>query len=56
MPNPVAQKPGLRTWEKVYWAVFVGAIGMLLFNRASGADEAQPDFEVQRRRRHEAAR
>lgn len=51
------QSKGLRTWEKWYWGIFAGAVGVFLFNRIGGpAEEAEPDWELLRRRRHEAAR
>jgi len=50
------ERAGLKTWEKLYWGVFVGAASLFLFNRFTGADVVDPDFARERGRRREAAR
>ena len=36
---------GLRTWEKVYWGVFVVAISLFLFNRLRDVQPEEPQVD-----------
>ena len=36
---------GLRTWEKLYWGVFVVAISIFLFNRVRDWNEEEPEID-----------
>ena len=40
------EKGPLKTWEKLYWGVFVGTIALLLFNRLPGQKPEPVDPEV----------
>jgi hypothetical protein len=49
---------GLRTWEKLYWGVFVVAVSFFLFNRLreNAPEEPAIDTEAIERRKEEHAR
>lgn len=40
-----AQQP-LRTWEKLYWGVFVTALAGLLFSRLYRSEKSEPKVSV----------
>lgn len=46
---------GLRTWEKIYWGVFVMGLGLLLVNRLApeNAEKAEKEAERERKKKEQ---
>ena len=43
----------LRTWEKLYWGVFVVAVSLFLFNRVRDWNQEEPEVDTSKETRKE---